>query len=75
MNFPRTRYGVVWSNLEVFEGETLKTDIDMVLRLGRRVGIAECRSRAGFGEAPLRALPDASHEERICLLFDLAVAG
>jgi DNA-directed RNA polymerase subunit RPC12/RpoP len=71
LNFLRAKYRVIdsWSNLEVFEGGTLKTDIDMVLRLGRRVGIAECKSRAGFSEAQISALLDVARAMKSEFVF------
>jgi hypothetical protein len=38
------------SNIEVFKEEKLITDIDLVIRIGKRIGIAECKSTSGFEE-------------------------
>jgi DNA-directed RNA polymerase subunit RPC12/RpoP len=50
MHFLRANFRIIdcFPNLEVFEGGALKTDVDLVVRLGRRVGLAECKSRSGF---------------------------
>jgi len=38
------------SNIEIFKGKNLITDIDLIIRIGKRIGIAECKSTNGFEE-------------------------
>jgi len=38
------------SNLEVFKGNNLITDIDLLIKIGIKIGIAECKSTSGFTE-------------------------
>lgn len=44
------------SNLEVFKNNKLITDIDLLLKIGRRIGIAECKSTGGFSEKQINEL-------------------
>ncbi|TZF92221.1 hypothetical protein FW781_22140 [Chryseobacterium panacisoli] len=44
------------SNLEVYEGENLITDIDLFIKIGKKIGIAECKSTSGFTETQVNEL-------------------
>ena len=43
-------------NLEVYEGENLITDIDLFIKIGKKIGIAECKSTSGFTETQVNEL-------------------
>jgi hypothetical protein len=38
------------SNLEVFKYDILITDIDLLIKIGKKIGVAECKSTSGFSE-------------------------
>lgn len=44
------------SNLEVYEGKNLNTDIDLLIKIGKKIGIAECKSTSGFTESQVNEL-------------------
>lgn len=44
------------SNLEVYEGKNLITDIDLLIKIGKKIGIAECKSTSGFTETQVNEL-------------------
>jgi hypothetical protein len=44
------------SNLEVFKAKTLITDIDLLIKIGNKIGIAECKSTSGFTESQVDEL-------------------
>ena len=38
------------ANLEVFKNGNLITDIDLLIKIGKKIGVAECKSTSGFSE-------------------------
>jgi hypothetical protein len=44
------------SNLEVYENNTLITDIDLLIKIGKKIGFAECKSTSGFTESQVNEL-------------------
>jgi hypothetical protein len=44
------------SNLEIKKLEKTETDIDLILRMGTRMGIAECKTYGGFEERQVQSL-------------------
>ncbi|WP_343657980.1 hypothetical protein [Chryseobacterium sp.] len=44
------------SNLEVYENDTLITDIDLLIKIGKKIGFAECKSTSGFTETQVNEL-------------------
>lgn len=46
------------SNLEVYIGGKLLTDIDLLVKLGKKIGIAECKSTSGFDLKQIDGLID-----------------
>ncbi|MCA8253204.1 hypothetical protein LGM89_08020 [Burkholderia sp. AU31624] len=57
------------SNLEIRRLENTETDIDLILRIGMRLGVAECKTYGGFDECQIQSLL-----EMACLLkYNFAV--
>jgi len=55
--FKQNYYGFEYqSNLEVFENDKLITDIDLLIKLNKRIGIIECKSESGFAEKQVMEL-------------------
>lgn len=44
------------SNLEVYENNKLITDIDLLIKIGKKIGFAECKSTSGFTETQVNEL-------------------
>jgi len=38
------------SNLEIFLSDELKTDVDLFVKLGKKIGLCECKSNGGFNK-------------------------
>ncbi len=57
------------SNLEVKRNSLLTTDIDLFIRIGKKLGIAECKSNSGFSEIQI----DSLIEIATCLKCDFVV--
>lgn len=49
------------SNLEIFSERNLLTDIDLVIRLGRKIGVAECKSNTGFDQTQIDSLVEIAY--------------
>lgn len=57
------------SNLEVKKNAILKTDVDLFLRFGNKLGIAECKSASGFSDDQVDSLIDIAS----CMKCDFVV--
>ena len=57
------------SNLEVKKDNNLLTDIDLFLRIGKKLGVAECKSGSGFDSKQIDSLIEIS----ACLKGDFVV--
>ena len=44
------------SNLEVLKDDILITDIDLLIKIGKKIGVAECKSTSGFTEKQVNEL-------------------
>lgn len=58
MNYLRANYRVIDScaNLEIVRAGKVMTDVDLLVRLGRRIGVAECKSFVGFSASQVDSL-------------------
>jgi len=50
------------SNLEVFKDNHLITDVDLFIKIGKRIGISECKSSNGFSEKQVDELISIASE-------------
>lgn len=50
------------SNIEVFKGGKLLTDVDLLIKIHRKIGIIECKSTSGFLEKQVDELIQIAYE-------------
>jgi hypothetical protein len=50
------------ANVEVFVGEKLVTDIDLIIRIGKKLGVCECKSNSGFDNKQIDDMLELSYK-------------